>query len=93
MSIFSEQKRQNNTHAQSRLPLCVLLYYKITIVGWLRYIYHFKLFIILPLFLFFPGNYDEGFGREQRKADWVKKENKSVDGETNGEPVTNASDE
>jgi len=43
--------------------------------------------------LFFPGNYDEGFGREQRKADWVKKENKPVDGETNGEPVTNASDE
>lgn len=34
------------------------------------------------------GNYDEGFGREQRKADWIKKDAKPV-GEEEDAPVTN----
>lgn len=34
------------------------------------------------LYFYSSGNYDEGFGREQRKADWVKKEK--------NENVTNA---
>ena len=47
-----------------------------------------------PFILFYVGNYDEGFGRAQRKADWVNKDAnaKSIDTEVESNQQENSSE-
>lgn len=55
----------------------------------------FGTFKIGPYFiLFYVGNYDEGFGRAQRKADWVNKDAnaKSIDTEVESNQQENSSE-
>ena len=55
----------------------------------------FYTFKIAPYFiLFYIGNYDEGFGRAQRKADWVNKDanTKSFDTEVESKQQENGSE-